>query len=319
MKCASSVAVGVIYHSGIEDLGPCLESIRRQTVPCDIYVRDNGSDPGAVDRVVQTHPGVRILRDGINRGFAGGANDIIRSSSASFVLVMNPDVRLSKDCARNLLSVMEADPRIGVAGGKLVREDKTLDSAGIFSSPSRRPLNRGEGEPDLDQFPLGEVLSVTGAAMLLRRDMLEDVSKDGEFFDSDFFIYREDTDLCRRARHLGWRVVYVPGAVATHRRAWRKGTRQGMPRLARFHALKNRYLEMIKNETLGAIGRDLPQVAMFELAQFVYVLLREPSLLGAYGFVLRSLPKTWMKRRAIMARRVGSDEWLRWRISHGRS
>lgn len=300
-----SVSVGVIFHSGVEDLRHCLDSVARQTVPCSVAVRDNSSISPSVDDLLRDRKDILLFRDGGNLGFAGGANDLIRSSSSLFILIMNPDVKLAPDCVQLLLSVMEDDPHIGVVGGKLVREDGVIDSAGIFSSRSWRPLNRGEGEPDRGQFLAGEVLAITGTAVLLRRTMLEEIAIDGDYFDSDFFIYREDSDLCRRARRWGWKVWFEPSAVAIHRRAWRKGGRRNVSRVARFHSFKNRYLEIMKNATWRDLFGNLPWLLVYELAQLVYVLVREPFLLRAYGAAFVLFPRMIKKRRAIMAHPEG--------------
>lgn len=299
-----SVHVGVVFFEGIEDLTDCLESVAGQTLVCRLSVRDNGSNPGPVDALLNTKKEIFLLRDGKNCGFAGGANDLIRSSKDPFVLILNPDVKLAPNYVEALVAVMKANPQVGVAGGKLIREEGEIDSAGIFSSRTRRPVNRGEGEADHGQYGAGEVFAITGTAVLLRRTMLEEISFEGDYFDSDFFIYREDSDLCQRARRRGWRVWFTPTAVAVHRRAWRKGGRRFVSRLARFHSFKNRYLELVKNETWGTLLVDLPWIFAFEMAQLVYVLVREPFLLRAYGAALRLLPKMLKKRRVIMGTRA---------------
>lgn len=299
---ADSVHIGIIFYEGLDDLRECLDSIASLTVGGSVSVRDNSSTPGPVDSLLGTRP-VSLHRDGKNLGFAGGANDLIRSSTEPFVLILNPDVKLAPDYVDVLLAVMKADPRVGVAGGKLVREGGVIDSAGIYSSRNRRPVNRGEGEPDRGQYPAGDVLAITGTAILLRRAMLDDIVLEGDYFDSDFFVYREDSDLCWRARHRGWKVWFEPAAVAVHRRAWRKGRRCSVSRVARFHSFKNRYLELAKNETWRSVWGDLPWILAYELAQFIYVLVREPFLVGAYGSAIKLFPKMLKKRCTIMKTR----------------
>ena len=83
---------------------------------------------------------------------------------------------------------------------------KTLDSTGIYFTPSLRHFDRGSGEPDRGAYEHFQyVFGVTGAVALYRRAMIEDVSICGEFFDNDFFAYREDADLAWRAQLLGWK------------------------------------------------------------------------------------------------------------------
>ena len=119
---------------------------------------------------------------------------------------------------------MSRDSEVGMAGGKLyrmgdegtriLRQGKpVLDSTGIYFTPSQRHFDRGNGESDSGQYDRTQmVFGITGAALVCRRNTLEDLLVDGEFLDSDFFAYREDADLAWRAQLKGWKVLYEPAA-----------------------------------------------------------------------------------------------------------
>ena len=90
-----------------------------------------------------------------------------------------------------------------------------FDSTGIYMTPNLRHLDRGSRIPDKGQYDRSEyVFGGTGAACLYRRAMIDDISIRNEFFDADFFAYREDADVAWRAQLLGWRCLYNPLAVA---------------------------------------------------------------------------------------------------------
>ena len=143
---------------------------------------------------------------------------------------------------------------------------------------------------------------MSGAAVMLRRAALRDLEIDGEIFDEDFFAYHEDTDLAWRAALLGWHSLYVPRAVAVHRRRWRPETWRGIEPDLRRHAFKNHYLEMIKNERPGKFLRDLPVILAWEGVRLGYALLRDRSRLPAYASAARLARRAWHKRRHIQAR-----------------
>ena len=83
----------------------------------------------------------------------------------------------------------------------------------------QRHLDRGADQPDTGQFDTaGEIFGPSGAAAMYRRNALDDVALNGQYFDEDFFAYREDADLAWRCRLFGWTSIYVPTAVAHHRR-----------------------------------------------------------------------------------------------------
>jgi GT2 family glycosyltransferase len=119
------------------------------------------------------------------------------------------------------------------------------------------------------------------------------VKIDGEYFDEAFFSHKEDVDLSWRARILGWRCVYAPMAVAYHRRTFRPhtGTRQHIDAETKMHAVKNRYLLLLKNEAPAGLLRDWLHIGLYDLKILTYVLLFERSSLRA----LPRLRLTWAR------------------------
>jgi GT2 family glycosyltransferase len=111
---------------------------------------------------------------------------------------------LKPEFLERIVGALEARPDAASATGKLLRLDgKTLDSTGIVMLRSQRHLDRGADEPDRGQFDKPEdVFGPSGAAALYRWKALQDVAIDGQFFDEDFFAYREDADLAWRCRLL---------------------------------------------------------------------------------------------------------------------
>src|SRR5262249_60286232 len=96
------------------------------------------------------------------------------------------------------------------------------------------------------------VFGATAAAALYRRKMIDHISIDGEFFDSDFFVYREDADVAWRAQLMGWNCIYAPLARGYHVRNVLPGNRRALPPEINTHSVKNRFLMRMKN-----ISRDL--------------------------------------------------------------
>lgn len=210
----------VLNWNGRELLARCLPSVVGQDYPhFETLLVDNGSTDGSLEWVASAYPQVRLLPQGRNLGFAGGMNAGLRESAASqseLVACLNNDVILRPDWLRRLAEAMMADERIGVAGCKLLYPEGNLiqHAGGILHYPSALPDHFGFRQPDTGQFEqIKDVDYVTGAALAVRREMLDQIGG----FDEGFYpIYYEETDLCFRARAAGWRVVYIPQAVATH-------------------------------------------------------------------------------------------------------
>lgn len=298
------VTVGIIHFDDYNFLEACFQGLLRQSeISFKIILVDNTLP--ARQRQITTPLGldVTMVVNEVNNGYAGAANQVIRESDTPFVFLMNPDVNLERGCLAVLLREALSNASQGVWGPKLFREPGILDSTGHDFVRSRRFRDRGMGERDENQYSGGDIFAICGAAILLRRTMLEEIKLMGEYFDEDFFVYHEDTDLCWRAWHQGWRVCYVPEAVATHLRGWRQDNRDRVSPRVRIESFKNRYLEMMKNETFGSFLQDLPYIVGQEILRLLLAVLKEPYLLKAYWKVLRVAPGTWRKRREIMRRR----------------
>jgi GT2 family glycosyltransferase len=308
------VAVNIVTFNSGEDVAACLESLGRQTFrDFRIHVLDNASIDGTIKALSGFD--LDLIRSQSNTGFARAHNDLIRSYPAEYVLVLNPDAVLNPDFLERIVGALEARPDAASATGKLLRLDgKTLDSTGIIMLRSQRHLDRGADEPDRGQFDKPEdVFGPSGAAALYRWKALQDVAIDGQFFDEDFFAYREDADLAWRCRLMGWTSIYVPSAVALHRRRVTPERRSQLSALINFHSVKNRFLLRLNNMTRSLYLRDFLQISIRDAAVVGYVLVREWTSVGALLYVVRNLPRLWKKRRVIQSRkRIEGPELDRW-------
>jgi GT2 family glycosyltransferase len=134
-----------------------------------------------------------------------------------------------------------------------------------------------------------------------------------EFFDHDFFAYREDADLSWRAQLLGWNCLYVPDAIGSHVRRCVPENRAQMPAVVNMHSVKNRFLMRIKNIGAGLYFRHFWSITLRDFAALGFCLAKERTSLPGLGLVLRDWRKIWAKRRWIQSRRRRSDsELARW-------
>jgi GT2 family glycosyltransferase len=174
-----------------------------------------------------------------------------------------------------------------------------------------RHLDRGSQEIDNGHYREHEyVFGATAAAALYRRAMIDDVSVDGEFFDPDFFVYREDADVAWRAQLLGWRCLYTPYARGYHVRSVLPGNRRALPAAINMHSVKNRFLMRIKNITPSLYRRNWFAITVRDLVVLGCCLLREHGSLKAFSYLAANFQRALAKRRQIMARRRVSDEYI---------
>lgn len=326
-----------------------LRSIFQQTYrDFSVLVIDNASTDGVEEYLRREYPQVTFLRNMRNRGFAYAHNQGIRYAiehwsendySDRFVLVTNPDVILAPDYLARVMALVTEEPTVGSYGGKLLRafgenlldealketvRSDHLDSTGLHASRSRIFTDRGAGEMDTKQYDhQRKVFGISGALALYRASALKDVGLDDEYFDNDFFAYKEDVDLAWRLQTAGWQARYVPEAKAYHYRGmygaekagiWQKIANRRKKSVSRnYYSTRNQLAVLIKNQDLVGYFLAGPWIAAHEAGRFVYVLFLEPKSLKAYGEIFFSWPRFWAKRRRIFKkRRIPGREIRHW-------
>lgn len=140
--------------------------------------------------------------------------------------------------------------------------------------------------------------------------MIDSVSVLGEFFDDDFFAYREDADVAWRAQLLGWRCIYTPSAIAYHVRSVTPENRRSLPAIINMHSVKNRWLLRIKNMTGDLYRRHWLAITGRDAIVIGGCLLFETSSLRAFLLTFQYRKRIWAKRREIMKRRRTSDAYI---------
>jgi GT2 family glycosyltransferase len=314
------VSILITTFNSAQFIERCLDSAQRQSYrPLEILVVDNASTDGTCELLAKRGTGIKVFYNNTNIGFAAAQNQAARAAQGRWLLSLNPDVVLSPNFIAEAVSMGELSPKIGAVCGKLLRWNRgsgpeftnVIDSTGIYFLPNLRHLDRGAGEPDRGQFEGAEyVFGATGAAALYRRSMVEDVSVGGEFFDEQFFAYREDADLAWRAQIMGWRCLYTPRAIGWHVRRVTPERRNELPTEINWHSVKNRFLMRAKNISLRLYAKYFVPVTLRDLQVVGYCLLMDRRLASALTAVWKSRHELRLKRKVVQSRRSVSDEEL---------
>lgn len=195
----------------------CLDSLLKLGYPnFRVIVVDNGSGDDSVAQLkaATTDPRVNLLINETNEGYAGGNNRGIEKAlaeGAEYVFVLNNDTIVNPGCLDPLVAAFEADNRIAIAGCE-------IRDVGYESSPNRgQRISLFTGKTnhwrhDRPVLSPMDVDFICGAAIMLRASVLREIGA----FDSSFFSYCEDADICFRARKSGYRVCFVPGPGVRH-------------------------------------------------------------------------------------------------------
>lgn len=223
------ISLVIINYNNKSYLKRCINSIFNQTYKnLEIIFIDNESKDDSYDYMKEEYPNedILLIRNEVNNGYAGAANQGIRLSKGKYVMILNPDIIMEPDFIEKMHEFIDSDENIGALSGKLLKYDfendkklNYIDSAGIIMFRSTRCIDRGQNEEDLGQYDKTEqVFGVCGAAPLYRKSALEHIAIDDEYFDEDFFAYKEDVDLSWRLNLAGFKNMYYPEAVAYHGR-----------------------------------------------------------------------------------------------------
>jgi GT2 family glycosyltransferase len=328
VSSSPSYSVVVVSHNHAATLPACLTSVARlDPVPNKVVLVDNASsdDSAAIASRFADRLALTIVREQENTGFAGASNRGLAEVDSEWVLLLNPDCAPASDFVTQLLAGLTHQPeqtRIGAVTGKLVRAsgaeltpESVLDAAGMVVTPSGRHFDRGAGRPDNGCYDRPAwVFGGTAAATLYRRTALLDVAYgNGEILASSFFAYREDAELAWRLQWRGWSCLYVPTAVAAHRRGFRPEQGRRGHTVINAHSVKNRFLLRLHCADLGWHLRCFPWWLLRDLLVAGACLIRERSSLPAFSQVWHLRRDALQRRRSVLGRtKVSSRQLSRW-------
>jgi GT2 family glycosyltransferase len=300
------VSVVIVSWNGRRYLDACLRATEGQVgVRAEIILVDNGSTDGTAEFVRSTFPQVRVVRLDQNRGFAGGNNAGAHEARGEFLALLNNDTVPEPGWLVALLGAIDQRAGIALVTSRIVymHDPGVVDSAGdgLLRAGAAFKWHHGE-RVDTAESPR-EVFGVCGAACLMPKAVFEELGG----FDEEFFASHEDVDMSYRARLLGYRCWYVPGAVVRHHGSATLGT---MSASAIFHGQRNVEWMYLKNTPLGLLIRTFPAHALYNAAAAVHFARRGRlgTFLRAKGAAMAGLPRVVGQRARIQrTRRVEGD------------
>ena len=225
-----TLSIVIVNYNTETLLRGCLESVYAGAngTPFDILVADNNSRDHSVAMIRSEFPQVKVIENASNVGFSKANNHLIAQSDADYVLLLNPDTLVLDDAIERVVKYMEAHPKVGICGCRVLNADHTLQLACRRSIPTPKvaffrlaglsalfPNSRTLARYNLtyeDPEKTHEVDAVSGAFLMIRRQTIEDIG----LLDERFFMYGEELDWCLRAKQAGWSVVYYPEAQIVH-------------------------------------------------------------------------------------------------------
>ena len=223
-------SVFVVTYESSDRIVGCLESVLSQRIRggrIQVVVIDNASSDGTAELVRRAFPEVTLIANEENLGFAAANNQAWQAAAGDHVFLVNPDSLLQRKAIQQAVDYLDANPECGLCGGLLLDDDGArAPSARRFPTTIRKALmlsgiaDRFPDSPWLgggdyrwhDHQQVLDVDWVPGAFTAIRGELIEQIG----FFDERYYLYYEETDLCRRAKLHGWAVRFIPDAVVHH-------------------------------------------------------------------------------------------------------
>ena len=222
-------SVIIVSFNTCDVLRQCLESVIRESVELrvEILVVDNHSSDGSAEMVEREFPQVCLLRSEVNLGFGAANNLGLQRARGAYFILLNSDAFLQQGALRTAIKHMDATPKCGLGGGRLVGRDGSWQpSARSFHSipgdfvvltglAAKFPHSRVFGDFDRTWADVNEAAFVDwvpGAFCIIRPSA---TGRSG-LFDPAFFLYYEEVDLCRRIKLAGYTIWYWPDIVVIH-------------------------------------------------------------------------------------------------------
>jgi len=312
------VSIIIVNWNGHKWLGKCLRSLEVQTYKnFEVIFVDNASTDDSVAYVRKNFPGVKVIETGSNLGFAGGNNIGYSNSVGDYILLLNNDTFVPEDYLEVFIRVFDVIPNVGSAQSKLVLMDKrdTLDVCGSYWTASTFLYHYGYAQDATDSKfnnPL-PVFSNKGAAMLIRRDVIEKIG----LFDVDFWCYYEETDFCHRVWLAGYECWYYPAVTCYH--AMGGSSKLFDNSFIQFHNFKNKLISFLKNFSFSNLIWIVPTYFLINVILSLLWLVQRRwkhvfALWNAIFWNIVHFKETLHKRKLVQALRTQSDKSLLRRV-----
>lgn len=235
------ISIVVLVWNGERFVEPCLSAVLAQDYEDkEVIVVDNASTDGSVDLIRSGFPGLRLILNEVNLGYATGNNVGIAATTGDVVVLLNQDTEVRPDWLAAIAETFR-DPTVGVVGCKALYPDgRTIQHAGVVVRAGDAFTSHiGQGEIDQGQYDQpGPVSYVTGASLAIHRRVLDRLGGLDEGFGPAFY---EDLDYCDQVRRAGFQVVYQPQAVLVHHETTSL-PENSYPRVAAWHRNRVHYI-----------------------------------------------------------------------------
>ena len=230
MNEETQLSIIIVTHNAKDFLRNCLKSVfeKIKNLSFEVLVVDNASSDGTFEMLKNEFPQVKVIFSKENLGFAKANNLAIKEAKGKYIFLLNPDTILLDENFERLIDFAQKNPDVGAIGPKVLNSDFTIQHqckrgfptpwnifcylSGLAKIFPKSKIFAGYLLTYLDTEKIQEVDSLSGCAMVVKREVIEKVG----MMDEDYYLYGDDLDWCYRIKSAGWKVVYFPETKIIH-------------------------------------------------------------------------------------------------------
>ncbi len=298
-----NVSVIVLNWNGIHYTVPCVESLKKQSYrDFEIIVVDNGSTKDDSVERLKKIKGIKLVLNGSNIGFAGGNNSGVKASSAEkYIALLNNDAFVPENWLKEMVDCMDRNPELGEAMSKFYNRYSGKDYHFGSYGTTTHLLFIALYDFSVSEKNYVPIFSSSGGAMIYRRELVEFP------FDSDYFIYHEDSYLGWLLRLKGYKVGVVPKAIVYHEGEATIKDVRGMSNFFTYLGERNRMMNIFIFYSPFTLLRLLPLLALTTMFTNIYDFKRLHIRLKSYIWLLLHFSKVLSKRFGVQSQRKVPD------------
>jgi GT2 family glycosyltransferase len=299
-----ALSIILVSYNSRADLACCLPTIFSQTYSdYELIVVDNHGRDGVAEFVQARYPAIRLVKNPVNSGYAGGNNVGIKQALGQWTLLLNPDTELRPTALAQLMNTARAHNDAFVTSKLLNPDGITINACGNQMHYTGITTCRGLNEPATSYQGLQPIPLLSGAAFVAPTAALRQLSG----FDESYFMYFEDTDLSLRARLAGYTLLCDTNAEIIHH------YRLGMTAHKFYYLERNRWVTFLKIFSRKTLLTLAPALFFTELVTGVFALRNWSfvrSRFRVYAFLWQQRQHIRAARKPVQTTRQRSDREL---------
>lgn len=294
----NTISVIIVVFNSEKYIKKCLDSLENQSIsPDQIIIVDNNSTDNTAALCKRDNIGIEYIKNNSNTGFSFANNQGILKANSEWILCLNSDVILESDFIEKFKETIPSLPlNTGGVNPKVFNQDKkTIYANGLYIDCFRRFFT-----DTADYKDLKAIWGSNAAAAFYKKEMLDDIKFEDEYFDNLFFFLVEDVDLSWRAKNLNWKFFHAPKIICYH-----TGNCSNHPDKYRsFLSFRNRYYLLLKNESLTNFIKDFIFIFPYDLIRNIYMLFSNKLWFLAVCDIIKNYKVIRKKRKFLKDKRI---------------